>query len=142
MTTGMACLLLVKQRPLGYSTPVAPPMRLWSLAWALVAKLTGLRGGGKPCRVDVCFLRILAGVRACQQQGPFCPGNHTLLANCVQVSKADSALSCRVPQSPEKTLPPRRMTGSGRTKCTITCRSPSSRPPPISSHWKPFTQYV
>lgn len=98
MTTGMARLLLVKQRPLGYSTPVAPPMRLWSLAWALVAKLTGLRGGGKPCRVDVCFLRILAGVRACQQQGPFCPGNHTLLANCVQVSKADSALSCRVPQ--------------------------------------------
>lgn len=39
---------------LGYSTPVAPPTRRRSLAWALVAKLTGLRGG-KPCRVDGVF---------------------------------------------------------------------------------------
>lgn len=50
MTTGMARLLLVEQRPLGYSTSVAPPMRLWSLAWALVVKPTDLRGGRKILR--------------------------------------------------------------------------------------------
>ena len=47
MTTGMARLLLVEQRPRGYSTSVALPIRLWSLAWAMVAKLTDLRGGRK-----------------------------------------------------------------------------------------------